>query len=135
MFLNKPDLKPSQSQVISFTAIGACAGILDYSIMVLVHETLALDPVVSALIGYVAGSIASYILNKIKTFKSSRRHVEALWRFAAISALGFIFTGILMRLFVDNLRIQYMLARIIVVGLIAVFNFTCYKYWAFAHRS
>ena len=58
-------------------------------------------PVPATLLGFCVGGIISYRLNRQHTFKSSKRHREAVWRFAAVAGVGFVATALLMTLAVD----------------------------------
>jgi putative flippase GtrA len=123
-------------QLIIFVAVGASAGVLDFCAMVLLREFLSVDAVIASLVGFACGSTTSYILNRLKTFQSGRPHKEAAWRFAAVSAVGFGLTGILMTVLVNAFRVNYMISRICTIIAISLMNFLAYKFWTFStHRS
>ena len=119
-------------QVTAFAAVGAVAGMLDYAVMVLLREAFSIDAVISSLMGYGFGTAASYVLNRRKTFRSVRRHKEAVWRFATVNAVGFTTTGILMSIMVNAMHINYTISRVITIIGISAMNFLAYKFWAFS---
>jgi len=121
-------------QITAFAAVGAVAGMLDYSVMVLLREAFSIDAVISALVGYAFGTAASYILNRLKTFRSARRHQEAVWRFATVNAVGFATTGIFMGIMVNAMHINYTISRVFTIIGISAMNFFAYKFWAFSPK-
>jgi putative flippase GtrA len=119
-------------QLKSFAAVGAAAGVLDYLVMVFLRESLSVDAVISALAGYVFGSIASYTLNRLQTFRSIRPHSEAVWRFATVNVIGFGATGLLMTVLVNIIHIDYLISRAFTIVAISSMNFVSYKFWTFS---
>jgi putative flippase GtrA len=115
-----------------FVVVGAGAGVLDYLVMVLLREALSVDAVVSALVGYAFGGTASYILNRLKTFRSDRPHREAAWRFAAVNVIGFGLTGLMMSIMVNMVHVNYLISRVFVMIAISSMNFFAYKFWTFS---
>ena len=60
-----------------------------------------------------------------------RAHREAIWRFSAVAAVGFVITGALMTFFVEKLVIPYLLAQIITTGIVQFWSFLGNKLWTF----
>ncbi|MBN9064401.1 MAG: polysaccharide synthesis protein GtrA [Rhizobiales bacterium 65-9] len=118
-------------QFATFFGVGALATALHYAVLVALAEVFSVDPVAAALTGYCAGGLASYWLNRTRTFHSDRPHGEAGWRFAAVMAVGFALTWSLMTLFVDRLGLPYLPAQIVATGVVLVWNFIAHKWWTF----
>jgi putative flippase GtrA len=122
------------AQGISFASVGVVAGLADYALMISLRELLETDAVLAALAGYVLGSFVSYVLNRINTFKSSRSHSQALWRFLTVNVVGFSLTALLMSFLVNDFGVHYVYARAATTALVFVLNFTSHRFWTFTSR-
>ncbi len=122
---------PLSRQISAFVIVGLFAVIAHYGALIALVELLSWDPVPATLIGYLCGGVTSYILNRRHTFDSHRAHREAIWRFSAVAAVGFVITGALMTFFVEKLVIPYLLAQIITTGIVQFWSFLGNKLWTF----
>lgn len=122
-------------QLLSFAGVGLLAGVSDYSLMICLRELFSVHAVAAALAGYALGGIISYLLNRMKTFRTDRSHVAAGWRFLTINAVGFTITAAAMTVLVTWLGLNYVLARILTTGAVFVFNFTSHRFWTFAAQG
>lgn len=122
-------------QVASFVVIGLCATAAHYTILVLLVQLAHKPPVPATLLGFCVGGIISYRLNRQHTFKSSKRHREAVWRFAAVAGVGFVATALLMTLAVDWRRLPYLPAQVVVTGIVTVWSYAASRWWTFAERA
>ena len=121
-------------QLSAFLGVGVVATLTDYGTMIGLRQGFGIGPVVAALAGYCLGGIVSYLLNRRHTFATDRTHVEAGWRFAAVMAVGFTLTGIIMELLTNMLGAPYVPARIVTTGVVFVWNFIAHKLWTFGER-
>jgi putative flippase GtrA len=84
--------------------------------------------------GYVAGGIVSYLLNRAFTYATERSHAEAGWRFAVVAAVGFGLTFALMSVMHGWLGWHYLPSQIITTGIVLVWSFLAHKYWSFGEK-
>jgi putative flippase GtrA len=118
-------------QFAVFLAVGLSAFVVHYGLLVAGVEALGLDPVPAALIGYAAGGLVSYRLNRRHTFASARPHAEAGWRFAAVALVGLGVTFALMAALTRRLGLPYLPAQVATTALILVWNFVANRLWTF----
>ena len=118
-------------QASAFAWVGVVAAIVHYGLLVGLVEVGLAGPVTAALVGYVAGGIASYGLNRRYTYESDRPHAEAGWRFALVAGVGFVLTGIFMHVFAERLGVPYLAAQILTTGIVLVFHFIAHKVFTF----
>jgi putative flippase GtrA len=85
----------------------------------------------SALAGYTAGGVVSYLLNRHHTFQTGRPHEEASWRFGVVAGVGFGLTTVFMLIFYDKLQVPYLLAQIMTTGIVMLWSFVAHKFWTF----
>lgn len=121
-------------QISTFFGVGLVSTVADYGTLVLLREIFGLNPVYGALIGYIAGGIVNYLLNRAHTFPTERDHVQAGWRFASVMAVGFTLTGLFMWIFTHQFAIPYLAARVLTTGIVFCWNFVAHKLWTFGER-
>ena len=119
-------------QVASFVVIGCLATATHYTVLIPLVQLAHKPPVPATLLGYCLGGVVSYRLNRQHTFKSEKRHREAIWRFVAVAGLGFLATALLMTLAIDWCHLPYLPAQVVVTGLITVCNYAASRWWTFA---
>jgi putative flippase GtrA len=122
---------PFARQFASFFGVGLFVAVVHYSVLIAAVEAAGLDPVPAALLGYVAGGIVSYGLNRRLTYASDRPHAEATWRFAVVAGVGFLLTWIFMHLFTRWLGAPYLPAQIVTTGIVLFWTFLANKIWTF----
>jgi putative flippase GtrA len=124
-------IAPLSRQFVSFSGVGLVAAVVHYGILIGLVEIGAVDPVVATLIGYVAGGLVSYALNRRLTYASTRPHTEAGWRFAVVAAVGFLLTGFFMHAFTRWIGAPYLPAQIATTGIVLFWSFLAHKMWTF----
>ncbi|MGJ0510300.1 MAG: GtrA family protein [Methylocystis sp.] len=121
-------------QLATYASVGAVATAVHYAILVGLVEAGGWRPVPATLIGYVAGGVVAYALNRRHTFASDRPHAEAGWRFALTAFLGFCVTYMSMSLFVERLGAPYLPAQIVTTVLAMFLTFSINRTWTFGRR-
>jgi putative flippase GtrA len=124
-------LSPLTRQFSSFIVVGGIAAIVHYGTLIGMVEVLKVDPVPATLLGYIFGSLASYILNRRHTYKSEQPHGEVFWRFAVVAFSGFVVTGCLMFVFTKLLSFAYLPSQIVTTGIVLFWHFILHKLWTF----
>jgi putative flippase GtrA len=115
-----------------FVIVGVLAAIAHYGALIGLVEGMDWRPVPATLVGYVAGGLVSYALNRRHTYVSDRPHAEAGWRFALVAGVGFGLTYLFMSLIHGWLEWHYLLAQAATTGAVLVWSFVAHKLWTFA---
>ena len=127
-----PALLPQLSrQFAVFSGVGVVAAVVHYGVLVSLVEAGGIDPVPATLVGYVAGGVVSYLLNRRLTYASDRPHGEAGWRFAVVAAVGFVLTWAFMHAFTGWLGAPYLPAQVATTGIVLFWSFVAHKLWTF----
>lgn len=126
---------PIARQLAAFVGVGLVAAVVHYGLLIGLVEALGLDPVPATLVGYLAGGVVSYALNRRHTYTSDRAHREAVWRFALVAFVGFLLTGAVMHLFTGMLDAPYLPAQVATTGIVLVWSFLANKLWTFADQN
>jgi putative flippase GtrA len=122
-------------QFARYAAVGLVATAVHYAVLVGLVESGAATPLPASLSGYVVGGLVSYTFNRRLTFRTGRPHREAAWRFAAVAATGFAWTGLLMALFVDRLGAPYLPAQAVTTSIVLFWGFLANRLWTFARPN
>jgi putative flippase GtrA len=119
-------------QFAAFSGVGLVAAVVHYGLLIALVETAGWGAVAATLVGYVAGGIVSYALNRRLTYVSDRPHAEATWRFAAVAFVGFLLTGLLMETFTNALGTPYIPAQLVTTGIVLFWSFVANRLWTFS---
>jgi putative flippase GtrA len=122
-------------QFTLFVAVGAAAATAHFGALIALVEAGGWAPEPATLVGYVAGGLVSYWLNKRHTYASDRPHAEAGWRFALVAGIGFALTFAFMALLHGWLGLHYLLAQLATTGAVLVWSFLAHKLWTFSGKG
>lgn len=119
-------------QFSAFIIVGLIAAVAHYGTLIGLVEARIMGPVPATLLGFLAGAIVSYALNRRFAFASDRPHREAMWRFGVVSVVGFILTGLIMAVLTGPLAAPYLPAQVLTTGIVLFWNFLANRYWTFS---
>ncbi len=123
------------TQLASYGGAGLAAAVAHYGVLVGLVELFAWRAVPATLLGFVAGGVVSYALNRRFTFDATRSHAAAGWRFVLIAAAGFVATYALMSLFVERWGLPYLPSQIATTIVVMALTFSGHKLWSFRDRG
>lgn len=114
-----------------FLLTGGLATTLQYLILGFGTSVLGASAAVSSGIGYLAGSVLSYVLSYFFTFCSNRAHSLATLRFYAMVAVGWCINTLVMALLADSIGWNKWLSQILATVVALVWNFLVSRTWVF----
>lgn len=120
-------------QFARYSVVGACATSSQYVVLVALVELLHIQPFIASTIGSIIGSVVSYYMNHRFTFKSAKRHRDALWQFYSIAAVGTALNALFMYIGVNKLHQHYFAVQVMTTGLVLFWNFAGNRQWTFKH--
>ncbi|MBI4452512.1 GtrA family protein [Candidatus Woesearchaeota archaeon] len=119
------------SQFVKFAVVGGLSTIVNYVVFALLLRLFSVQYLISSAIGYIAGVLVGFILNKFKTFKSKEHYKGELIKYFIVYAFS-LFLGLsLLKTFVHNYKMDPLIAVIIVIGFTTFTNFFGCKFFAF----
>lgn len=122
-------------KLIKFSAVGALGTLAHYSVLVFLVQLLSVNVLVASSTGAIVGALVNYFLNYKWTFNSNKRHSEAMAKFFAVAAVGFVMNGLFMALFTETLAMHYLIAQVMTTGIVLFWNFLANHYWTFHKLS
>ena len=120
-------------QFLMFAGIGIVGTLGHYTTLIVLVQFWAVDPVFASTFGFVVGAVVNYILNYHFTFRSDKRHAEALTKFLIVATIGAGINGLIMYYGVENTNIHYLIVQIFATLVVLFWNFVVNKLWTFAH--
>lgn len=120
-----------QLQFMQFAGVGVIGTLAHYVLLVMLVEVLGTNVVAASTTGATLGALVNYLFNRRYTFRSKKRHREALTKFLIIAASGLVLNASFMLIFVDILSLYYLLAQVLSTGLVLVWNFVGNRFWTF----
>ncbi len=112
------------SRFMKFGIASGIATIFDLFLLWVLVEFVGLFYLLSAVVGFLAGSCLNYGINRAWVFRgSSVGKIKGLFSFVVIGAVGLVWTILLMALFVEVFGIHYLIARIISAFFVLVWNY------------
>lgn len=120
-----------QSQFVRFAGVGAVGTVAHYVLLVILVQVFSSNAVAASTAGAVLGALVNYTLNRRFTFRSDKRHGEALTKFLIIATTGLALNSFFMFVFVEIWQVHYLYAQLVSTGLVLVWNFTGNRLWTF----
>ncbi|MBP3923506.1 MAG: GtrA family protein [Ruminiclostridium sp.] len=143
--LEKTQLKRLIQEFMRYILVGGIAFVADSGSLFLLREFLFKDEnglglFISAALGFVIGLITNYILSVLFVFrgednKNSGKSVESFIVFAVIGVVGLGLTELGMYVGVFLMHMHYLFTKIIVAGIVLVWNYSARKILVFGRGN
>lgn len=122
-------MKKTIIQLIKFGIVGIICFAIDYGLMIILTEYAKLPYLLSCGISFSISVVVNYLLSMRYVFVS--RHdlnkEEEFTLFVFLSIMGLFITEVEMYLLTSGLKIHYTIAKIVVTGIVMMFNFIARK--------
>lgn len=128
----RKNFKPVIFEFLRYIAVGGLAFLVDFGFLVLFNEILpelyGFRLYISTALGFLAGLFFNYSFSLLFVFTSAKnsnvgRSVTAFIIFALIGVIGLGLTELGMYLGTGLLRFHYMFVKIIVTGIVLIWNY------------
>lgn len=118
-------------RLLYFTGIGSIASLVNLLIVYFLVQTLHYNPLAANVIAYLLSFNISYVGHKYITFAHLQGHKQLRFpQFFLVTITGGILNEFLYFLFLRYTNLQYLVALVIVLGLVAIYSFILSRYWA-----
>ncbi|HUA11407.1 MAG TPA: GtrA family protein [Solirubrobacteraceae bacterium] len=119
-------------QLVRFGMVGAVGFVVNLAVYAILVHSLNVEYHVASAIAWLVAVLNNFVLNRHWTFSAthSRPHGQAA-RFLIVSLLAFVFSQVLLTIFVAYAGMDKVLAQALAVGLATPLNFIGNKLWSF----
>ena len=122
-------------QFVKFAIVGASGTVVNFIVAHALEKTTALGWFADFSIGFMAGGVSNYFLNRVWTFRSRRNPLVEGTQFLAVSAVALIAGNVVIaaaqRSGFHHFTLTWLAATIAGVFI----NFFLNKYWTFRHLN
>ena len=118
-------------QFVNFTGVGFVSAIGHYGLLIALVQIAGVPAVPASAAGALLGAGINYSLNYRFTFRSSKRHREAVLKFAAVATVGLVLNTVFMWIGTELIGTHYLLSQIVTTGLVLIWSFAGNRYWTF----
>jgi putative flippase GtrA len=118
-------------QFITFAGVGAIGTTGHYIALIVLVQAASVAPVVASSFGFAIGALINYVLNYRYTFRSSKRHCEAMIKFFTVAALGATLNGLIMAIGTKGGETNYILIQICATAMVVLVSFLLNRLWTF----
>ncbi len=123
-------------QLLRFGMTGCMAAMVQYLTVILIVETLHINPLWANVIGFACGFIVSFFGHRFWTFRGcDRKIIVGLPMFLVVAGINFIINQSLFYIFLQPLKLHYASALFISLCFMAATTFLLSKLWVFRHRT
>lgn len=120
------------AQIVKFGLVGAVATVLDFLILFALADFIGLHYLTAAALAFVAATLFNYAASMRYVFTSrfdaAEKHHELLL-FVTLSVVGLGLNQLLMWLFVDQVALHYLVAKVAATVFVMAWNFISRKIW------
>lgn len=126
---------PIHRQFLTFASVGAVSTAIHYLVLIALVRLGAMSAVLASVLGFAAGAASNYWLNYRVTFRSSRRHRDALSSFMLVAGTGLVLNTLIMATFVQRLGVHYLVSQVVATVLVLIWNFLANRAWTFSEGT
>ena len=121
--------RQSDRLVVKYAIGGATAAAAQLITLSALIEFFAMPKPIATTIGYLVAVAVNYTMQYYFTFLTNRSHKSATWRFAAVTAFTTVLNLMVFSFF--DQYIHYMVAQMLTIASIFVFNYGLNRFFAF----
>lgn len=117
------------NQIIKFGIVGVLAFLIDYVLLFALVEYLGMYYLISSAISFTVSVVFNYICSMkfVFTRRDDISKKKEFIVFLILSIVGLLINQAMMWIMVDKLLIYYMISKIIVTGIVMIWNFISRK--------
>jgi len=119
-------------QFVIFSLVGLVNTAVHFCVFVVSFRAFSVPLLVASALGYCAGIVNSYVMNRLWTFKvkAGASTVEFL-RFAAVNAVSLLVNLLALHVLVNSMNLMPEISQVTAILASLIVNFAGNKWWAF----
>lgn len=122
-------------QFIKFCLIGFESTVLNYLTFLILFNFFSTNYLFSSGIGFVVGTFFGFIFNKKYTFDSNKESKKEVLPYFLVYLFSLLFTIFAMKILVEFIQINPLIANIFVIAITTILNFFGTKIFAFKNEK
>jgi len=123
-------------QFLKFGLVGGLNTGIQYGVWWLLFRLLGVPMLVASGLGYTAGIVNSYFLNRSWTFKAAgNRNAGEFGKFVVVNLVAMGMNLLALKFLVDGARLKPEIAQVLAIGASLVVNFAGNRIWTFREKT
>ena len=123
-------MQKSIGQLLRYGLIGVATNLIGYLIYLAITYA-GMEPKLAMSLLYLVGTSIGFYLNRSWTFAHEGSSLAGAYRFACVYFAGYLLNLLVLYVFVDRIGYPHQWVQAGAILLVAVFLFTCLKWWVF----
>jgi len=126
---------PLVKQFLRFALVGVSNTIITLAVYTLLVQAFGVWYLLASAIGFVAGAVNGYLLNRSWTFRGHRGDALTPVRWGVVQTCGLALDEALLYLWVHVVGLDKLLAQALAIGIVVVVTFAANRTWTFRMRA
>lgn len=124
--------QPVVRQFVKFSLVGASNTVIDFGTYILLTRVFAVHFLQANTVAFVCAASWSYFWNRTWTFRSSDANIRKQYiKFLIVATIGLGITTGLLYVLVMHTGMDDLVAKVIAVGAVLIWNFFVNRFWTF----
>lgn len=116
--------------IVGFSATAVDAGIFVF--LTQLHPWLRAQYLVTNALGFCLAVLWGYYWHRRLTFRATGgAHEKQLPKFIIVALVGLVVNSVALSVFIELLHIDILVAKVLAIGVTALWNFNAQRYWTF----
>ena len=111
--------------------VGVSGVVLDIGTLVFFKKYIGLTPVIAVIFNQPLLLFYNFLLNKYWSFKNRSMSHWQVVRYVSLSVFNYGFSAVAMYGLHDHVGVNYIIARLVTIAMMVLWNFFLYKYWVY----
>lgn len=122
-------MKKLLKQFCRFSAVGVVAFLMDYGLLFVFTESLHMHYLLSSMLSFSVSTVFNYVYSTRYVFDCDQEkgRTGQFTVFLLLSVCGLLLNSLLMKIFVEQMMMHYMMAKLCAAILVSVWNFISRK--------
>lgn len=120
-------------QFVKFCIVGVIGATFNYSIFFILYRFFNIYYIISSATGFILSIFLAFFLNKGFTFKikENKKTKSMIIKYFLVNIFTILLVMVILRFFVEILKINIYIANFLIIGIASVSNFTGSKLFVF----
>lgn len=122
-------------ELVKYTFVGLIGAAIDFGGLILFVEVFRIPILAANAISFIMAVINNFVLNKHWTFRDrDKNYARQFIKYLIVSIVGLGLNTAFMKILI-SIQIWYVPAKILIIFIVAVWNYLANKFWTFKIKS
>lgn len=118
------------SPLLKFLLVGGLSFALDLGLLVVLHEFLGVELVLSTTVAFLVSLVFNFVLQRTFTFQAANNKSVSAAKYIALVVVNVAVTDLIVKGF-DSMDLWYGIGKVVATVLTTAWNFFLYRHWIF----